>query len=56
MKKTILAIVFMVALASCNSDAKVETPAVDSTAVVVVDTIASPIVDSVSTDSATLVK
>ena len=56
MKKTILAVVLMIALASCNNGAKVETPVVDSTAVVAVDTIACPIVDSVATETATQVK
>lgn len=58
MKKTILALGLMVALASCGGGAKEETPATDSTAVTV-DTTAKCVTDSCAAacaDSAKAVK
>jgi len=55
MKRTLLAVVLMIVLASCDNGAKSDTTVVDSTSVVPVDTVACPIVDSVNTDSTTQV-
>ena len=56
MKKTILAIGLMVALASCGSVAEHEGPVADTTAVVAVDSAAVVIADSTSVDSLNIAK
>ena len=56
MKKTILAIGLMVALASCGSVAEHEGPVADTTAVVAVDSAAVVIADSTAVDSLNIAK